>query len=132
MTTPNKYRDELTERQRQILGVIRRLHRKNGIAPTIRELCAAVGMRSTNGMSDVIRKLRHTGHILPAGKGKTRSIVPTPAERPVGDVPLVLAQWADDILNKHPGEPDAKPVLCLSNAPPVVMLTLGELRRWRS
>jgi SOS-response transcriptional repressor LexA len=71
------YCDTLTDRQREVLQVIRRLHRETGVGPTIRELCVACSITSTtNGVADVIRKLRHCGYLLPARPGTARSIVP--------------------------------------------------------
>lgn len=56
-------REPLPERQRAVLDAIREHIRANGFAPTIRELGRAVGIASTNGVEDHLRRLERKGYI---------------------------------------------------------------------
>jgi SOS-response transcriptional repressor LexA len=53
----------LTERQAMVLDYIRSYRRERGIAPTMREIGRALGIRSTNGVADHLRVLEHKGYL---------------------------------------------------------------------
>jgi repressor LexA len=53
----------LTERQDMILQFIRRSIRDRGYPPTLREIGAQMGIRSTNGVSDHLRALERKGYL---------------------------------------------------------------------
>lgn len=55
--------DDLTTRQRALLDALRRLHRTQGYAPSIRELGEAVGLASTSSVYHHVRILEQRGLI---------------------------------------------------------------------
>lgn len=64
----------LTARQQQCLDVIRQSLRTNGYPPTLREIGARMGIRSTNGVMDHLRLMVKKGVIALDGNGKSRGI----------------------------------------------------------
>lgn len=54
----------LTARQREMLEQIERLILERGYAPTLRELCAAMHIESTNGVSEHLVALERKGYIV--------------------------------------------------------------------
>ena len=70
-----------------ILEFVNRFIQENGYAPSVREIGAAVGLRSTASVSYQLQQLQQKGLLLaPGGKGRTRAIVT--AQRP-GQIPVV-------------------------------------------
>lgn len=63
----------LTDRQQQCLDLITTSVRNRGYPPTMRELGAAMGVRSTNGVNDHLRALERKGKIQRNG-GASRGI----------------------------------------------------------
>lgn len=57
----------LTDKQKSILSFIRLYRAKAGVSPTVREIGAAFGIRSTNGVSDHLKALQHKGRLKIAG-----------------------------------------------------------------
>jgi repressor LexA len=53
----------LTERQQQVLGYIRQSITERGYPPTLREIGAFMGIRSTNGVNDHLRALERKGYL---------------------------------------------------------------------
>lgn len=92
----NDQRHELTDRQRAILAVIHRHVDAHGYPPSVREICNAVGLRSTSSVHAQLAQLEHKGY-LRRDPTKPRAIevhrdLGTPLEdRPVPqrNVPLV-------------------------------------------
>jgi repressor LexA len=71
--------EELSPRQKEILEFILAAIDQRGVAPTYREIGAALGIGSTNGVSDHIKALIKKGYIeRGADPGSPRSLVPTP------------------------------------------------------
>ena len=71
----------------QILEFVNQFVQENGFAPSVREIGAAVGLRSTASVSYHLQQLQAKGLLLsPAAKGRKRSIVT--AQRP-GQIPVV-------------------------------------------
>ncbi len=68
---------ELTERQREILRFIQKARGERGYPPTIREIGAEVGLRSTNGVAEHLRSLIRKGY-LEKEEMKSRALTPTP------------------------------------------------------
>lgn len=68
----------LTDRQAEVLHVIRESIRTRGYAPTLREIGATLGIRSTNGVNDHLRALERKG-VIARDDWKSRAI------RVVGD-----------------------------------------------
>ena len=70
-----------------ILDYVNQFVRENGYAPSVREIGAAVGLRSTASVSYHLQQLQTKGALLsPQGKGKKRAVVT--AVRP-GQIPVV-------------------------------------------
>ena len=66
----------LTDRQEAILEFIRRSIKDRGYPPTLREIGAQMGIRSTNGVSDHLRALERKGYISREDM-KSRALRPT-------------------------------------------------------
>lgn len=71
----------LTERQQQVLHYIRQSIHERGYPPTLREIGAHMGIRSTNGVNDHLRALERKGYLTREDM-KSRALRP----RDVGDV----------------------------------------------
>ena len=56
--------DGLTERQKQVLQVFRDHQAIHGHPPTFREVGAAIGVGSTNGVNDHFRALERKGYLV--------------------------------------------------------------------
>ncbi len=61
--------DDLSARQRAILEMIRDWIDRQGIPPTYREIGQAMGIRSTNGVSDHVKALIRKGYLNRLGSG---------------------------------------------------------------
>src|SRR5271163_4642700 len=53
----------LTDRQQQVLHYIRQSITERGYPPTLREIGAHMGIRSTNGVNDHLRALERKGYL---------------------------------------------------------------------
>ena len=73
----------LTQRQQMVLDFIRKSITDRGYPPTLREIGAKMGIRSTNGVNDHLRALERKGYL-------TREDMKSRALRPV-DLPLAAA-----------------------------------------
>jgi repressor LexA len=89
----------LTDRQQQVLHYIRQSIHERGYPPTLREIGAHMGIRSTNGVNDHLRALERKGYL-------TREDMKSRALRPVdlqAELPLstldAKAENDDDILH---------------------------------
>ena len=70
-----------------ILSYVNQFAQENGYAPSVREIGAAVGLRSTASVSYHLQQLQEKGLLLaPGGKGKKRAVVTT--QRP-GQIPVI-------------------------------------------
>ena len=70
-----------------ILDFVNQFVQENGFAPSVREIGAAVGLRSTASVSYHLQQLQEKGLLLsPGAKGRKRAIVT--AQRP-GQIPVV-------------------------------------------
>ena len=70
-----------------IVEFVNQFVQENGYAPSVREIGAAVGLRSTASVSYHLQQLQEKGLLVsPGGKGSKRSIVT--AQRP-GQIPVV-------------------------------------------
>src|SRR5262245_32386509 len=56
-------RDELTDRQKQVLTFIQDSIRLRGYPPTLREIGERMGIRSTNGVNDHLKALEKKGYL---------------------------------------------------------------------
>ena len=76
-----------SDKAEKILEYVNRFVQENGYAPSVREIGAAVGLRSTASVSYHIQALQDKGMLLsPGAKGRKRSIVTN--VRP-GQIPVV-------------------------------------------
>lgn len=80
---------ELTVRQEEILQFIKNSTSDNGYPPTLREIGAHTGIRSTNGVNDHLRALERKGYL-------TRTSTKSRGLKPVGlpDPPAALSYKA--------------------------------------
>ena len=94
----------LTQRQQMVLDFIRQSIADRGYPPTLREIGARMGIRSTNGVNDHLRALERKGYLTREDM-KSRALRPTahansnadPAEAPNGSaLPSGLAPLSDD------------------------------------
>jgi repressor LexA len=69
----------LTERQQQVLEYIRSSITRRGYPPTLREIGAHMGIRSTNGVNDHLRALERKGYLTREDM-KSRALRPCEAE----------------------------------------------------
>ena len=76
-----------TNKSQEILNYVNQYAQENGFAPSVREIGAAVGLRSTASVSYHLQKLQQEGLLLaPKGKGVKRAIATT--QRP-GQIPVI-------------------------------------------
>src|SRR6188508_3407054 len=73
----------LTDRQQQVLHYIRQSINERGYPPTLREIGAHMGIRSTNGVNDHLRALERKGYLTREDM-KSRALRPRDLE--VGEV----------------------------------------------
>ena len=73
MRRPEADPPRLTQRQRAVLDCIRDALRRDGRPPTLREIGAEVGIRSTNGVSDHLKALEAKGYI-DRSSGRSRGV----------------------------------------------------------
>src|SRR6187401_2958771 len=83
----------LTDRQQQVLHYIRQSIHERGYPPTLREIGAHMGIRSTNGVNDHLRALERKGYL-------TREDMKSRALRPRDLEPLdrAVAQGAGALI----------------------------------
>ncbi len=72
---PRRTREKLTDRQNQVLQIISDSIANNGYPPTIREIGAHMGIKSTNGVNDHLKALERKGY-LSREESKSRALVP--------------------------------------------------------
>ena len=76
-----------SDKAEQILDYVNQFVQQNGYAPSVREIGAAVGLRSTASVSYHLRQLQEKGMLQePGAKGRKRAIVT--CQRP-GQIPVV-------------------------------------------
>src|SRR5262249_62018812 len=75
--TPDQSRDELTDRQKEVLDFIGESIHARGYPPTLREIGERMGIRSTNGGNDHLKALEKKGFLY-------REDLKSRALRPIG------------------------------------------------
>ncbi len=76
-----------SDKAQRILEYVNRFVQENGYAPSVREIGAEVGLRSTASVSYHIRALQEKGLLMtPTGKGRKRAVVTN--ARP-GQIPII-------------------------------------------
>jgi repressor LexA len=77
----------LTDRQQQVLRYIRQSINERGYPPTLREIGAHMGIRSTNGVNDHLRALERKGYLtredMKSRALRPRDLDPAPSSAPV-------------------------------------------------
>lgn len=77
---------DLSPRQRQMLDYILSTLEQTGVPPTYRDIGKALGIKSTNGVSDHLKALERKGYIeRVGGRGSPRAIRPTGHIQAVSD-----------------------------------------------
>src|SRR5881394_3558589 len=83
--------NELTQRQRQVLEFIRTTQHGSGLAPTLREIAARFGFKSSRAAADHLDALKRKGFVeSESGKARSHRIV-SPLHKlrsRVADIPL--------------------------------------------
>src|SRR6186997_726725 len=93
----------LTDRQQQVLHYIRQSIHERGYPPTLREIGAHMGIRSTNGVNDHLRALERKGYLTREDM-KSRALRPKEldlgeglgANGSIGDVDAAALATAND------------------------------------
>jgi repressor LexA len=86
----------LTQRQQMVLDFIRQSIQDRGYPPTLREIGARMGIRSTNGVNDHLRALERKGYLTREDM-KSRALRPTSlASQALGDA-AVVSEPANDV-----------------------------------
>src|ERR1700731_1145010 len=75
----------LTQRQQMVLDFIRQSITDRGYPPTLREIGAHMGIRSTNGVNDHLRALERKGYLTREDM-KSRALRPRDLEPAAGQV----------------------------------------------
>ena len=63
--------EELPPRQKQLLDFVAAYQDQKGVPPTLREIGEAMGIRSTNGVSDHLKALLKKGYLERVGEART-------------------------------------------------------------
>lgn len=80
----------MSEKQKEILEIIKTFIKENGYSPTIREICKLANIKSTAAVHGHIKKLKDEGHIT-SGVDMPRSIALTKREKNVKVVVNAIA-----------------------------------------
>ena len=80
----------MSEKQKEILEIIKTFIKENGYSPTIREICKLANIKSTVAVHAHIKKLKDEGHIT-TGVDMPRSIALTKKEKSVKVVVNAIA-----------------------------------------
>lgn len=80
----------VSEKQKEILEIIKTFINENGYSPTVREICALSGLRSTSSVHQYIKRLKAKGH-LTCMVERPRSIVLTEKEKNIKFVVNAIA-----------------------------------------
>src|SRR5450755_3974402 len=91
----------LTERQQMVLDFIRESITDRGYPPTLREIGARMGIRSTNGVNDHLRALERKGY-LKREDMKSRALRPTHVQ-----LALPVSKLAGEAANNVIAHPTA-------------------------
>src|SRR5688572_1255265 len=81
-------RDELTDRQQEILSFINSSIGERGYPPTLREIGRQFGIKSTNGVNDHLRALEKKGYLAREDM-KSRALRPIDSVGQLIDVPIL-------------------------------------------
>ena len=93
----------LTHRQQMVLDFIRESIADRGYPPTLREIGARMGIRSTNGVNDHLRALERKGY-LKREDMKSRALRPTHVATGAVQLPLPNGEVANNVHQIRPAE----------------------------
>lgn len=80
----------IKEREQRIIQYIQQFHTEHGYPPSVREIGAAVGLKSTASVARYLKHLEQTGHIShPPHKRRAWTLGNTSPDKPSVDLPLV-------------------------------------------
>jgi repressor LexA len=85
----------LTQRQQMVLDFIRESIHDRGYPPTLREIGARMGIRSTNGVNDHLRALERKGYLTREDM-KSRALRPTGVAA-ISSSPDIVVEPANDV-----------------------------------
>lgn len=85
----------MSEREKEILEIIKTFIKENGYSPTIREICRIANIKSTASVHGHIKRLKAKGHIT-SGVDMPRSIALTKKEKKVKFVVNAIALMNED------------------------------------
>ncbi len=93
-------RDELTDRQKEVLEFIQESIAARGYPPTLREIGERMGIRSTNGVNDHLKALEKKGYLAREDL-KSRALRPLklPVGTAVGARPAGIIPVGDDVVD---------------------------------
>lgn len=91
--------EPLTERQKTVLDFVVEYIRVHRFPPTVREIGRALGIRSTNGVSDHLKALERKGYLKRRGM-KSRALIPT--ERSLGAIEEPAEPGAEEATPRAP------------------------------
>src|SRR6202044_2201536 len=87
----------LTQRQQMVLDFIRQSIHDRGYPPTLREIGARMGIRSTNGVNDHLRALERKGYLTREDM-KSRALRPTGLGAPHADIAPMAPANDEDLV----------------------------------
>src|SRR5436305_12015654 len=87
----------LTQRQQMVLDFIQQSITDRGYPPTLREIGARMGIRSTNGVNDHLRALERKGYLTREDM-KSRALRPTGMGQVPADVTSIAPANDDDLV----------------------------------
>jgi repressor LexA len=89
-------RDELTDRQKEVLEFIQESIGARGYPPTLREIGERMGIRSTNGVNDHLKALEKKGYLA---REDLKSRALRPLKLPGGAKPLAAIPLGDELVD---------------------------------
>jgi repressor LexA len=89
-------REELTDRQKEVLGFIQESIAGRGYPPTLREIGERMGIRSTNGVNDHLKALEKKGYLA---REDLKSRALRPLRMPGGGKLVPLGDIGDDLVD---------------------------------
>lgn len=85
----------MSEREKEVLEVIKTFINENGYSPTVREICCLSGLRSTSSVHGHIKRLKAKGHLTSMVE-RPRSIALTKKEKSVKFVVNAIALMCEE------------------------------------
>src|SRR5215475_8269608 len=91
-------RDELTDRQKEVLDFIQESIAGRGYPPTLREIGERMGIRSTNGVNDHLKALEKKGYLAREDL-KSRALRPLVKDRGGSGKAPLTPPVTDDLVD---------------------------------